>query len=100
MICASQGIHVLLFGGYPWSTRHSTTTGPLDLLSRTERIKAGDDGFWERDVVATFPGHIEPYIRRVPGWMEVLEWVKERGTALRVPPVKDLESLGDEVAVS
>ncbi|KAG8847535.1 hypothetical protein FRB96_001582 [Tulasnella sp. 330] len=100
MICASQGIHVMLFGGYPWSTRHSTTTGPLDLLSRSERIKAGDDKFWERDVMGALPEHVEGYIRRVPGWMEVLEWVKERGLGLNAAPLKDLESLGDEVIVS
>ncbi|KAG9025621.1 hypothetical protein FRB95_009962 [Tulasnella sp. JGI-2019a] len=109
MICASQGIHVLLFGLNPWSTRHSTTNGPLDLLSRSERIKAGDDGFWEREVMKDFPEDVKPFIRRVPGWMEVLDWVRGQGNVLlntkavtgveQGPPLRELERLGDEVIV-
>jgi len=103
-ICAKQDIHVLLFGDYPWGTRHSGTSTPEDLMSRAERIKAGDDGFWDRDVVAA--ATLPPLIRRVGGWEDVVEWVRGEGahvvrhrTAMKGPPLEELEGLGESVRV-
>lgn len=98
--CAAAGIHVLLFGDYPWSTRHSQTITPQDMMSREARIRSGDDRFWERDVVAELP----PMIRRVGGWRDVVEWVKEEGKEIvdggrQRSPLGDLEALGEGVRV-
>lgn len=101
MLCAEQGIHVLLFGPYPWSRRISGTTTPKDLMSRAERIEAGDDKFWEKDLVS--PSIIPPLIRRVDGWKDVLAWVQTEGTRLtsvsHKPPVLEIEELGESVRV-
>ncbi|KAG8940780.1 hypothetical protein FRC04_005049 [Tulasnella sp. 424] len=95
IICAAAGIHVLLFGDYPWSKRHSRLLTPHDLMSREQRIQAGDDKYWEREVVTELP----PGIRRVGGWQDVIEWVKEEGKEIfgGRPPLEDLEALGEDL---
>ncbi|KAG8933781.1 hypothetical protein FRC02_011200 [Tulasnella sp. 418] len=75
LTCAKAGIPVLLFGTYQWNRRASTTTSPMDHLSHAERITAGDDLYWERDVVKELPSCIQ----RVAGWEEVLEWLHREG---------------------
>ncbi|KAG8896725.1 hypothetical protein FRB99_008690 [Tulasnella sp. 403] len=94
-ICAEENIHVLLFGKYQWSRRHSGTSTPQDFMSREERIKAGDHEFWEKEVVTTLP----PLIRRVDGWHDVVEWVKGEGKHHVSPgaPLEELEALGEGV---
>jgi len=95
MVCASSGIHVLLFGNYPWGTRHSTTTGPLDLLSRADRVKAGDHGFWEREVLETLP----KTVRRVGGWPDVTAWAKREAEGLPSKALEDdIEKLGETMS--
>ncbi|KAG8939669.1 hypothetical protein FRC04_006076 [Tulasnella sp. 424] len=94
--CAAARIRVLLFGDYPWSKRHSRLLTPRDLMSREQRIQAGEEKYWEREVVTELP----PGIRRVGGWQDVVEWVKEEGKGIvgGRPPLEDLEALGEDVS--
>ncbi|KAG8948307.1 hypothetical protein FRC00_008666 [Tulasnella sp. 408] len=96
--CAAAGIHVLLFGDYPWSQRQSRTSTPQDMMSRAERIRSGDDKFWEREVVTDLP----PMVRRVGSWQDVVAWAKEEGKDVvgrQQAPLEDLEALGEGVRV-
>lgn len=97
-ICAKEGIHALLFGDNEWSKRHSGMSTPIDRMSRSERIAAGDVDFWVREVVNELP----PLVRRVGDWKDVVEWVKDEGKHVVQPraPLKELEAFGASVSTS
>ena len=62
-------------------------------MSRAERIKIGDDGYWHRDILKETPRGVT----RVKGWQDVVEWI--RGNAEPVQDGRD-ESVADLVSIS
>ena len=71
-IMCSGDTKAIIFGGYEWGKRHSTTTNADDSESYAERlVRQPTDRWWENDVITDLPDGIV----RLGTWDEVLVWI-------------------------
>lgn len=73
-IVCQDDTKAVIFGGYEWGKRLSTTTGVGDSESYAERlVRQPNERWWENDIIKDLPNGIV----RLGTWDEVVAWIHQ-----------------------